>query len=184
MLFITLSGKLWSLWWRCRTCIDLFYFFKLTPCRWEDYGEIQPKLDLDGVAFLRHVESGWPSLLPAVERVKGQFQALLEYFKKLPETDKKIKINERYKKIMTFFKSPETVVRMCFLESSKPVFDQSPDISSRRTFNLCFVSKYAASVEAGHVQILEAEWNSGEDCKWTAEVGLKKRWNSNWKVMN
>ena len=70
------------------------------------------------------MESRWLSLLPAVERVKGHFPALLEYFKKLPETDKKIKTNERYKKIMTFLTSPETVVQMCFLESLKPVFDQ------------------------------------------------------------
>ena len=56
--------------------------------------------------------------------VKAQFPALLEYFKKLPETDKKIKTKERFKKIMTFLTSPETVVQMCFLESLKPVFDQ------------------------------------------------------------
>ena len=62
--------------------------------------------------------------MPAVERVNAQFPALLEYFKKLPETDKKIKTNERYKKIMTFLTSPETVVQMCFLESLKPVFGQ------------------------------------------------------------
>ena len=65
-------------------CIDLFYFFKLSPCRQEDYGEIQQKLDLDEVVFLRHVESRWLSLLPAVEKVKAQIPALLEYFKKLP----------------------------------------------------------------------------------------------------
>ena len=82
------------------------------------------KLDLDEVVFLRHVESRSLSLLPAVERVKAQFPGLLSYFKGLPETDKKIKINERYKKIMTFLTSPETVVQMCFLESLKPVCDQ------------------------------------------------------------
>ena len=59
--------------------------------------------------------------MPAVERVKAQFPALLEYFKKLPETDKKVKTNERYKKIMTFLTFPEIVVHMCFLESLKPV---------------------------------------------------------------
>ena len=33
----------------------------------------------------------WLSLLPAAERVKDQYPALLEYFKKLLEGDKKIK---------------------------------------------------------------------------------------------
>ena len=76
---------------------------------------------------------------------------------------------------MTFLTSPETVVQMCFLESLKPVIDQFlQDFSNRRTFNPCFALRYAASIEASDVQILEAEWNSGEDCKWTAEVGFKK----------
>ena len=52
------------------------------------------KIDLDEVVFLRHVELRWLSLLPAVDRVKAQFPALLECLKKLPETDKKIKTNE------------------------------------------------------------------------------------------
>ena len=80
-------------------CIDLFYFFKLSATRREDFLKIQQKLDLDEVVFLRHVESRWLSLLPAVERVKDQFPVLLEYFKKLPEADKKIKGNERYRRI-------------------------------------------------------------------------------------
>ena len=78
-------------------CIDLFYFFKLSAKRREDFLKIQQKLDLDEVVFLRHVDSRWLSLLPAAERVKDQFAALLEYFKKLPEADKKIKGNERYR---------------------------------------------------------------------------------------
>ena len=74
-------------------CIDLFYFFKLSATRREDFLKIQQKLDLDEVVFLRHVESRWLSLLPAAEGVKDQFPPLLEYFKKLPEADKKIKGN-------------------------------------------------------------------------------------------
>ena len=71
---------------------------------------------------MRHVESRLLSLLPAAERVKDQFPALLEY-KKLPEADKKIKGNERYRRIMSFLTS-ETMVQLYFLESLKTVFDQ------------------------------------------------------------
>ena len=56
--------------------------------------------------------------------MKDQVPALLEYFKKLPEADKKIKRNERYRRIMSFLTSPETMVQLYFLESLKPVFDQ------------------------------------------------------------
>ena len=73
-------------------CIDLSYFFKLSASRREDYLAIQQKLDLEEIVFLRHVESRWLSLLLAAERVKSQLPALLEYFKKLPDTDKKIKV--------------------------------------------------------------------------------------------
>ena len=104
-------------------CIDLFYFFKLSAARREDFLKIQQKLDLDEVVFLRHVESRWLLLLPAAETVKDQFPALLEYFKKLAEADK-IKGNERYRRIMSFLTSPETMVQLSFLVSLKPVFDQ------------------------------------------------------------
>ena len=48
---------------------NTLYFFKLSPYRWEDYGEIQQKVDQDEVKFLRHVEYRWLPLLPAVESV-------------------------------------------------------------------------------------------------------------------
>ena len=38
-------------------CIDLFYFFKLSASRRDDYLAIEQKLDLDEIVFLRHVES-------------------------------------------------------------------------------------------------------------------------------
>ena len=50
--------------------------------------------------------------------MKSQLPALLEYFKKLPDTDKKIKSNERYKKIMVILTAPETIVQLCFYKAS------------------------------------------------------------------
>ena len=94
-------------------CIDTYYFFKLSPPRREDE-----------FVFLQHVQSWWPSLIPAIERVRKQFPALKEYFRKLPDLDKNIAKNARYKRIMTLIKSPETMVQPCFLESVKPIFDK------------------------------------------------------------
>ena len=59
-------------------CIEHFYFFRWSSGRREDYADIQQKLDLDEVALLYQIESRWLSLLPAVEKVKKQFPALLE----------------------------------------------------------------------------------------------------------
>ena len=100
-------------------CIDLFYFFKLSASRREDYLAIQQKLDLDEKVFLRHVESRWLSLLPAVERVKGQYPALLEYFKKLPDTDKKIKSNREIQEDNGLTDSPRDNSSVVFPPVSK-----------------------------------------------------------------
>ena len=72
-------------------CIDIYYFFKLSPPRREDYA------DVDEFVFLWHVQSWWLSLIPAIERVRKQFRALKEYFSKLPDSDKNIAKNARYK---------------------------------------------------------------------------------------
>ena len=56
--------------------------------------------------------------------VRNQFPALLDYFKKLPDSDKNIAKNDRCKQIMTLLITSETMAQLCFLESVKPVFDQ------------------------------------------------------------
>ena len=53
MLFITLSRKELKLMVKMQ---NTFCFFKLSPCRGEDYGEIQQKLDVDEVVSVKHVE--------------------------------------------------------------------------------------------------------------------------------
>ena len=105
-------------------CIDIYYFLKLSPPRREDYADVQQKLNLDEFVFLRHVQSRWLYLIPAIERVRKQFRALKEYFRKLPDSEENIGKNARYKQIMTLLTSPETMVQLCFLESVKPIFDK------------------------------------------------------------
>ena len=48
--------------------IDIFYFFKHTPCKREDFFEVETSLGFDEELFLRHFQSRWLSLLPALER--------------------------------------------------------------------------------------------------------------------
>ena len=59
-----------------------------------------------------------------VERVKEQFPALLEYFNKLPKVDKKIKPNDKYKRIMSILTLAEIIVQLYFLQDVKPAFDR------------------------------------------------------------
>ena len=76
-------------------CIDTYYFLKLSPPRSEDYADVQQKLNLDEFIFMQHVQSWWLSLISAIERVRKQFHALKEYFRKLPDSDKNIAKNAR-----------------------------------------------------------------------------------------
>ena len=105
-------------------CIDIYYFFKLSPPRRKDYADVQQKLNQDEFVFLQHVQSWWLSLMPAIEKVRKQFPALKEYFRKLPDSAKNIAKNVRYKRIMTLLTSLETMVQLHFLESVKPIFDK------------------------------------------------------------
>ena len=54
-------------------CIDINYFFKLSPPRREDYADVQQNLNIDEFVFLWHVRSRWLSPIPAIERVRKQF---------------------------------------------------------------------------------------------------------------
>ena len=99
MWYTTVSGKelrdMVQMW---KICVLIYtYFFKLSPPKREDYTDVQQKLNLDEFVFLRHVQSWWLSVIPAIERVRKQFPALKEYFRKLPDSDKNIAKNARYK---------------------------------------------------------------------------------------
>ena len=60
--------------------IDLHWWFKQSAARREDFEAVQQELGLAQHTFLKHVESRWLSLLPAVVRALEQFQALEKYF--------------------------------------------------------------------------------------------------------
>ena len=60
--------------------ISLYISFKLTASRHEDYGEVQRKLGKLPHKFLKHVESRWLTLTPALLRIVEQFDGLKQYF--------------------------------------------------------------------------------------------------------
>lgn len=103
-------------------CIDLFYFFKLTACRREDFATVQQTLGLDGTHFMRHVQSRWLSLLPSVERVLSQMPAIRKYF--LQDLAREnLDGNARYTRICRHLKGERLEVQLAFLQNVKPLFD-------------------------------------------------------------
>lgn len=106
--------------------VDLFQWFHNYPAREEDYAHIQEELNLEELKFLRHVESRWLSLVPAVQRILNQFDAIVKYFKDfLPKTDTNSTKSDRFKRLYKIINEnqEELKAEMYFLESVKEIFD-------------------------------------------------------------
>lgn len=109
--------------------LDLFLYLKASACRKEDFLESQLDLGLDDDMLIKHVQSRWLTLIPAVKRVKEKLEAVNKYiFKDLPKAAKETKTeralegNERYKRICRKLKDPAVTAQLHFLESLEPVF--------------------------------------------------------------
>ena len=85
--------------------LDLFLWIKSSPCRREDFTNVLTDLDLDEYLFIRHVQSRWLTLAPALERIVKNWDAVKRYFlQDLPRlakddgSSKTSESNERYKR--------------------------------------------------------------------------------------
>ena len=61
-------------------CLNMYYFFKKSPCRKYALYDIEEKLGLNELVVLHHAQSRWLSLVPALQRVrtvKGALKKLL-----------------------------------------------------------------------------------------------------------
>lgn len=107
--------------------INLYYFFKSSSARREDFEKVQNDLGLDEqLHFIRHVQTRWLTLIDALERLAARYEAAVQFFihfiPSQPQ-NKDVMASERYKKIVTMLKDEETLVQLHFLISVKPVFD-------------------------------------------------------------
>ena len=105
-------------------CLNLYYFFKKSPCRKSELYDIEESLGLDDLVVLRHVQSQWLSLVQALQ----QFLAVKEALQKLllvemPKNDKNIMRNAKYMAIKKSLESNDVAIEVEFLISIKPIFD-------------------------------------------------------------
>ena len=106
-------------------CLNLYYFISKSPARREDLLVIEEALGLDELVLLRHVQSRWLSLVPALQRVISMKAALVKLFvDELPKNDKNITKNDKYWTIRNALESKEVEIQMEFLISIKPIFDE------------------------------------------------------------
>ena len=67
---------------------------------------------------IRHVQSRWLTLIPAVKGVVNRWEVVKQYFLNgLPKSDKAAEKNERYKRIYRNLKDPIVLVQLHFLQS-------------------------------------------------------------------
>ena len=110
--------------------LDVHQWFHMFPAREEDNSELKTTMEnqdeTDTKTFLRHVDSRWLTLLPAVQRIHKQLPLLKKYFKEfLPKNDKRIQKNVSFKRIHEILSEElQLEVELCFLEDVKPVFDK------------------------------------------------------------
>ena len=107
--------------------IAIYTWFHMYPARSEDFQLIQEEESLEKLKFLRHVDSRWLTLLPALRRIREQFPAIKKYFLDfIPKNEKVTTKTKRYISICEEIKKNEKslLVEMTFLEGTKPLFDE------------------------------------------------------------
>ena len=105
-------------------CLNLYYFFKKTPCRKSVLFNIEESLGLDELVVLHHVQSHWLSLVPALQQFLGVKEALKKLLlEEMPKNGKNITKNDKYMAIKKSLVSKEAKIGVEFLISIKPVFD-------------------------------------------------------------
>jgi hypothetical protein len=60
--------------------IDLFYYFKHFPCRREDFSKCQEEVGFTEEMFIRHIQCRCLTLIPALQRIIKNWDALSNYF--------------------------------------------------------------------------------------------------------
>ena len=109
--------------------LDLFHWLKSSPACREDYVRVLSDLGLDDELFIRHVQCRWLTLLPALERIVKNWEAVNKYFlEELPKqsreerTIKNLEKNERYNRICRKLQEKSFPAQLAFLLSVEPIF--------------------------------------------------------------
>ena len=93
--------------------IDVFYHFKYSAKRWEQFSEIQAEFeDVRPLRVLKHSTTRWLSLLCCLKRLLDQWPALHSYFNRQAEVEPS---NDRIQRVATSLKSLEVKLTCRFV---------------------------------------------------------------------
>lgn len=97
---------------------DLWFFFKNSSARREDYKLTELITEVESAIVLRHVSSRWLTLKKVLIKIIGQWENLKEYFLKFLPTEKGFKKNiettARYQSIRKYLTSKTSLLYMSF----------------------------------------------------------------------
>ena len=109
---------------------DLYYWFRMAPCKREDFRNLEEELDLQlhESLFLRHIEARWLTLVPALERVLSRFpraeKYFLEFLPQKKEYEKTLPNNKRFQRVQGHLKNKAKVsIQIIFLTECAPMFN-------------------------------------------------------------
>ncbi|KAL1475024.1 hypothetical protein MTO96_037591 [Rhipicephalus appendiculatus] len=99
--------------------IDVHSYFK-SAARNADFKEVQRNLGLPALEFLRHVSSRWLTLLPGVERIVEQFEALRVFF--LKKRAVRTVASTRHERLPAAFCDKSLQVNLLFIKNAAKLF--------------------------------------------------------------
>ncbi|XP_077423442.1 zinc finger protein 862-like isoform X2 [Vanacampus margaritifer] len=100
--------------------VDIFYFFKNSSKRIEDFKEFQDFTNSEQEKILKHCPTRWLSLQKVVERTLSQYEALKSYFASHADVERAGKV----KSIHDRLQDPVTLLTLHFLSFILPQINQ------------------------------------------------------------
>ncbi|XP_050044186.2 uncharacterized protein [Dermacentor andersoni] len=100
---------------------DIHQYFRYAT-RHADIKDLQQKLGLPQLEFLRHVSSRWLTLLPSIQRVLKLYDALKSFFSKAAEPRKSSSI--RHNRLASAFSDNTLRARLLFVQNAAQLFDK------------------------------------------------------------
>lgn len=100
--------------------VNVFAFFKHRTGLCKDFKNVQAILDIAEHRVLRFVSTRWLSVLPVVDRLVEQYEALKTFFENLKTENPHVAKQERTRKISKQLNDPVLYAKLCFLKASLP----------------------------------------------------------------
>ena len=108
-------------------CMDLYFLFKFSTARCEDFKNIQIEMEVESHNFQQHTEVWWLSIEPSIKRILEQWDAVIQFVAELCEDPRKVPKSISYKRVYINAWTQREIshqVSLEFLNHIIPVFEK------------------------------------------------------------